>query len=369
MKATISILSKTIVRSFYKEYALFFLIGLYVCFGLLKTADHVFLAKYIVASPALILFYFAIWSIYNLFIISYFQHIFSEERYLFLYDLWLINKWQLTISLFVLHLNLMAPVLMYAVFVLAIAANLGFYWQILYIAVFLALSIWYPLFFYFKTISKPDISLSKKSIFSLNFNINKRYFSFFFYHLLENDWLKLLVTKGLSAGVLVVLISILQTDNDDIRPLLIVVLMGFLPNFSLIASYHAFENQALVFFKNLPISTRRKWLNAVAVFAILLLPELFLLYRYAWLGLGWASPIFAYILGLALATLYYSGLYLKVAVEERFTNIIFIVSIACFVAILFKINVLAIILVVFCLAYFSFTKLYYQYEFVVKSEN
>ncbi len=368
MRILISILSKTVVRSFYKEFALFFLIGLYISFGLFKSSDHIFLNTFILSSSLLISLYFLMWTLYNILIISFFTRFLRKRENIFLYHLSISKKASLYLALFFIHLYLFAPAIAYAVFVSGIAVNLAFYNQLIYILLFVIVSGIYPVLIYKKAISSPDISLSNAAFLVLNFRFKKPYFSFFFFHLFENEWLKLLISKGLSAILLLGLVQILQTDNDDIRPLLVVVLMGFLPNFALVGSYYSFENVNLLWFRNLPILRHKKWLMAVAIFAILLLPELFLLYRYAWDTLPIYVPIYGYLFGVSLMSLYYSGLYLKIAAEERFSNLIFIIAIFCFLAILFKINVLAIIFLVFFTSIITFFTQYYHYELVVKNE-
>lgn len=369
LNTIISILTKTIVRSFYKEFAVVFLIGLYICFGFLRSDDHIFLAKFLLATDGMVVFYFIIWSLYNVFIISYFSKFFTEKAHLFLFDLLLISSFKRNLSLFVLFLNLFAPVLVYALFVIGIAWSIGAYNPIIFIGFFLMISTIVAIFFFNKVIAKPDISLTKTQLFKLNFKFKKPPFSFFFFQLFEKEWLKLLITKGLSVFLLLALSQILQTDNDDIRPLLVVVLMGFLPNFSLVTSYHEFENQTMFYFKNLPISISSRWVTAFSSIGLILLPELFLLYRYAWSNLPWYAPLFGYVFGLSLATIYYSALYLKIAATERFSNLIFIAAILCFIAILFKISVLVISIGLLVVAYISLVRLYFNYEFILKSDD
>jgi hypothetical protein len=284
-----------------------------------------------------------------------------------LLDLYLLSKPERAFALLVLQLNLFAPVLVYGIFVMGISASEGLILPIVYILVFLILSTIFPIFIYTNTLARPDISLSKPSFFRLKLNFKKPHFSFFFFHLFESEWLKLLITKGLSVVLLLALSKILQTDNEDIRPLLIVVLMGFLPNFSLVSSYHTFENQTMFYFKNLPISLSVKWFTAIGSLALLFVPELFLLYRYVWPSLTWYAPVLGYLLGLSLSSLYFSGLHLRIANDERFSNLIFLIGILCFVAILFNTNVLIMASVIFAASYFAFTKLYYQYELIVKA--
>ncbi len=368
MKTLASILSKTVVRSFYKEYALFFLIGLYLCFGFLRSDDHVALNTLVVSSDYLIGFYYILWTLYNWLIINFFtKHIRSKEN-TFLYLSRLAPKASLIASLIIMHIYLLAPILAYAVFAMGIAANLGFYLPIFYTILFLAISIIYPIFIYQNILSKPDTGQVSTGLFRINIKIKKPYFSFFFFHLLENEWLKLLISKGISAVILLGLVNILQTDNSDIRPLLIVVLMGFLPNFTQAGSYHTFENVSLLYFKNMPVYLKNRWAQAIGTFAILLIPELFMLYRYAWEALPFYAPFLAYILGVSLLSLYYSGLYLKIAAEERFSNLILIAAIVCFVAILFRIDVLIISATVLSVATFTFYRQYYKYDFIVKKE-
>jgi len=321
-----------------------------------------------VSSGWLIGFYFLVWTVYNLLIINFLIRFLRKKENIFLYQSFLANKGILYASFSIVQLYLFAPALVYAAFVASIAINLGLYSIVFSISAFLFLSVVLPVFIYRNAIAKPDIGLCASSFLTLHLRFKKPYFSFFFFHLLESEWLKLLVSKGLSALLLLGLVQILQTDNADIRPLMIVVLMGFLPNFTLIGSYHSFENVNLIWFRNLPFHLAKKWLTALATFAIVLLPELFLLYRYAWVALPWYVPLLGYFFGVGLLTLYYCGLYLKIAADERFSNLIFIAAIFCFLAILFSINVLLIIAVVLALGLVTFFKTYYGYEYLVKVE-
>ena len=274
------ILFKTITRAFYQQNTGFFLFLLLVAFGLFRGSDHVLFADLGLQTwPILIGVFFSIWVLYTLKVIQFVLKSFTDPKQEFLYVLRLIPKEKQFGLLFSVHYVLLQPILAYGLFVCARGISTSEWISVGGILSFLGLLLVVPVLWYMKALQAPNDLQNRKYYFStlLNTRFSKPYPFFFLFHLLKEQKMLLFSTKVLSAFFIVGVCRLFTTDSYDHRLVSIGILLSVMAHTQLTARFHGFENQHLLFSRNLPFSLAQRFFLQALSYGLLLIPDLILL--------------------------------------------------------------------------------------------
>jgi hypothetical protein len=117
----------------------------------------------------------------------------------------------------------------------------------------------------------------------LQFTIRKSYPFFFVSYLLNDLKVILLVTKLISAIIILAFLNGFFLETYDSRVVMLGFLGGLVSHSVMVNEFRNYEERFLGFYRNLPHSMLRRWLNLVVVYALVLLPE--------WIIFGSAIPL------------------------------------------------------------------------------
>jgi hypothetical protein len=301
------------VREFFRQRAGFFLVAIFLIFGFLTGREHYAFALFFLTGDWGMVILFMIWGSYGLLCAQFIARQWMRPEYVFLHNVRLWSPAKRFFRLFLMALGFIQPLLFYGVYVLSIARQenilgtgwpLFVYWLLLCLAL-MVVTEW--------RLRNPDVASSaRKSSLRLPF---KRPASMIFWTLewvLRERGLTLLLTK---AGAILFVTATLVYDHTgdyDVRLPAIGFTLAYLMNIGLSQELFAWDNQVWLWGKSLPISHWKRFLNIVALHAILILPETFVAVRGDSMDSlsGWEwMQIFG--LGLACLLLHHVRLYRK----------------------------------------------------------
>ena len=211
MKSINSVACKAFIKQFYQENTGFFLLTL--SFGFLRTPHHVDLAGLLAFSPLYYLVPYVLWIGYTIKVLSFFKRKRKQADYSWVNFLLLmgeISVWKLSFSL---SISLLAPIVGYTLFLLAIAIHFEQWLSTL--AVFMGLI---GIIFALHTVKRQIVGVFEKQSGSSFYHIKWMPKSIPFHFV---EWLltkrgpMLLFTKVISIAILIVGILIFQVEGID----------------------------------------------------------------------------------------------------------------------------------------------------------
>ncbi|HAA16230.1 MAG TPA: hypothetical protein DCE41_32815 [Cytophagales bacterium] len=144
MKALLNVLRKGVVNRYYREQLGLFLVWFGVAFGILSSTEHLALAQFFTAAPAMMLYPMAFWLAYTLYVIRYLVRMLSLREYQFLTQaLRTYSPRKQRLALRLIMLGCLLPVTLYGIFMMAVGMEAYGHWWIL--ALGLALGSWHSL--------------------------------------------------------------------------------------------------------------------------------------------------------------------------------------------------------------------------------
>ncbi len=350
-RSTIIVLTKTLVYPFYRQNAgLLWLAGL-LAGGFMRESDHVALATYAVSSVLVLALYVAIWLLYTLIATRFAVSMIS--RYDVLLHLRLLRPIQKWTGLGVAQLLLMGPAVAYALFVRRIAVHEGQTWAVFAIIGSLLLLWAAGLSWYEYALRHPNpVSRWAAWVNRLRRYVSTPYGLFYLRYLLNEQatlfWRTKLGTGLVWIGILKLYatdhyrINLFRTPDYDLRLIGLGGLLVGLGHATMIYEHYRFEHRWLPIYRNIPVADWRRWTNYVGQFALLLLPEaLLLLYHLPadqplWRSLGpWAF-------GVSLLSVQHSLLLRVHRTPDRSMTVVYIMLIAYFLLIMFRIPLWAL---------------------------
>jgi len=361
MKTTLSILQKVIVNHFYKLNAGLFMFLFYVLFGLPQNVGgfHIAVATLIVQSQFSLLIVFASWFLYNMKCIDYITKQLKAPQQQFLTCILHRGRkesyWYLSFVQFVVYL----PVTAYAIFLTVIAFQRELYLVIAELSGFVLLMLLTAPLLYLKILER-NFSELRFRLLNSSLSIPKTLSTIPLAYIWNNRKQMLFITKLFSLLLLFLFIKTFEPDHYDIRPVLFCFLLSAISNCTIVFEIRNFENDYLQLSKNFPFSRLRRFIQAVVMYVLLLLPELIFVWK-AW-------PVFFHsadylqlaLSAISLLLLLHTILLTGNITMDAFIKIVFAMAMSLFFIILYNPG---IILPVFILL-ISFALFYsYYYEF------
>lgn len=344
----IRVLTKTLVNPFYRQNAgLLWITGL-LAGGFMRGSDHIALAQYAVSSGVVLSIYLTVWLAYTLLATRFAVRMI--RRYDVLLHLRLFPTLRRWAALSAVQAKLMAPAVAYATFVAKVGWELRQFWAVGVIMSSLLLIGLGTLGWYDYALRHPNpVSRWAGWTNDLRRRFQTPYGLFFLRHMLSQQatlfWRTKVGTSLVWIGILKLYatdhyqINLFRTPDYDLRLLALGTLLIGIGHATVVYEQYAFEHRWLTLYRNLPLTDLQRWLRYVGTFALLLLPELLLLLYHlpadkpAWLSLGtWAF-------GLSLLSLQH-GLLLRVhRTADRTMPYLYILLIAYFLLIMFRIPI------------------------------
>ncbi|PKK35445.1 hypothetical protein BWI96_17205 [Siphonobacter sp. SORGH_AS_0500] len=298
-----TVLYRTLVTEFYRQNTGFFLVIVMLGFGIIRSDDHVAVFQYAMTSPSILLYYFAVWTLYAVKIIGFVRQQFRHPAYRFLHYFRLISTPQRVISWLTITISLLLPILAYAFWMSLYAIQNQQWMAIITLILFFAAISLLALLIFERTLRQSDTE-AKVRTFAQNWPLP--YPLFFIQFLLRKHAILVLVTKFFSGALLLGVCLLYPTDDYDERLLAIGLLLGSLIHLGLTTEHYTFEHEYLLFVRNLPLSFGKRFTAHALQMLLIFIPEIILLFRYLpdTVSFLFVGKAFVFISGIQIAALH-----------------------------------------------------------------
>ncbi|GAB3913986.1 hypothetical protein GCM10028803_58720 [Larkinella knui] len=359
MSALWTVPEKLIVRQFYLQNTGLFLVVLMLGFGFLSSTEHIALATYALTDWSFLGAYVVLWVLYTIHSLRFSLQVVQKTDLLQLFRL--IPPGKRVVLLYFLHLQLLAPVIGYAGFMIwvgnqqnATAANTG-------LVVIVSLLSLLPLPFVERALRNPNPEQFSGNISAwLRQRFATPYGLFFIRYLFREQPATLLLTKiGSCLGILGVL-ALYPTDDYDIRLLSLGMLLSAALQAGIVFELYQFEANQLLLLRNLPVSIGNRLLGYLKIIALLISPEAVLLIKNHPADVSIPATLFVWLFGLGLVALQYATLLARHRSRDRFMSLLFWPIIGCFLLIMYRLPVWALALAGLAAATLLFIRTYYR---------
>ncbi|MGV3557157.1 hypothetical protein [Larkinella arboricola] len=335
MKALWTVPEKIIVRQFYLQNTGLFLVILLLGFGFLSSNEHIALATYALHDGFFLAGYVALWLLYTLYTIRFNSQVIQTTDLLQFFRL--IPAAKRLLIFYLLNLQLLAPVLLYAGFMLwvgtqqqTVSAN-G-----ILVLVIGSLSV-LPLPFIERALQKPNPEHVSSRLGSwLRHHLTTPYGFFFIRYLFREQPITLFLTKTGSCLLTIGIILLYPTDDYDIRLLSLGILLSAAFHAGVVFKLYQFEATHLLLLRNLPVSLFRRWLLYGGIIALLMSPEMLLLLYRRPEAVSTLDIAGVWLLGFSILLLEFTALLTRHQSRDRFMATLFWPVIAYFLLIMYR---------------------------------
>jgi len=363
MRITITILQKVLVNYFYKVNTGFFLFVFYVLFGLPQNVKefHLSLIYGVIKNPSMLLLVMGAWVLYNIKCTDYIIKQLKQPQQQFLYCLY--NLPAAAMYTYFLYVQLMVylPVLLYAIFVAAIALQKGYTAPAIETILFTAAITSLTPLIYTRVLQHRPFIQGMFKLPRMFAGLQKPLFSLPLYHIWYNRKQMLFITKTFSLLLLYAFIKLYGPEHYDIRPALLCFMLVAAVNSTTIFEMKIFEDYFLQIQRNFAFTIVNRFANTLLTYAILLLPELL----FIWKGYPLYFTVFDYLqlllLSVGLLALFKAVLLTDDMKMDSFMRIVFFILIALFFIILYNPGILLGV-VLLSVSFGIYASYYYGFE-------
>lgn len=365
MRIIAKILQSVLVNHFYKLNAGFFIFIFFALFGVVRGGQliefHLGLIQAILSGPLFLFMIICIWGLYTIKCINYITKRMMEPSLSFLTCLNRLPKKQVWGWMCFVHFEVSLPVLAYVSTIVIVAMKAHQYQQALIIVISNILFFLGAVLLYFKTLQShsTETLLSRIRIPALPFN--KPFFLLPLYYIWQERKLMYLLTKIFTLVYLYGFIQFYEPYRYDIRPVLLSFLLIITAHGTLIYQIRNFENEYLLFTRNLPISILKRFFQSIGLYFVLMLPELL----FIWKGFPLHFSLIDYaqiiLIVLSLPAFLHAILYTSIMNSDEYMKIVFALITTLFFLILYDLGILVFVFVLI-LAFVFFYFHFYEFE-------
>lgn len=316
MSYPISILIKSFVKQFYRENAglfLFFITVMFLCVGPLNGAGlieyHYSLIMGMLESIQFLLIVYALWLLYARKCLAFVMKKQFDPQYAFTYLLNSIGGRRRFGVLAMAYILLLAPIILYGLVVVVIAFYHHLYLRgagtlCCLLLLFLAVTLWHAYQMNYAE-KRPFVSWRP---FSFLVRINT-YPVILFSHICRRQAWLFTGIKIFTCGVLFTMARNNISGDYDIGYPFLFFNFGVMSNGIIVYRLRLFEETHLLFYRAMPVTLLRRWLNYALVHAVLLIPEWITIIALAPVHLhiddAWRLGLCAYSVLLLLNAIYF----------------------------------------------------------------
>jgi hypothetical protein len=365
MSNTDSILQRSVTSPFFRRHAGFFLFVFFLLFGLQPNFKQTLEFHYVIlngiASSANFFFIaFLIWFLYACKTIHFFNGCIKNKAYNFLQHLNAVSPGKRFLHLLLLQLQLLAPVLCYGIVVVLlavinhhIAGGLAVVFTLTGLCIFTTVAANFLL-------QKTKPAALKLRLPSFHFHFPSNLFSFLLKFIFTEQFIVLLLIKLVTFSCLYFFAKKDVQVFED-RMLWLLYLTCLIGHSILIFRNHHFMETKISFYRNLPVKPVATLLSLLAVYTIVLIPEIWALKGVAIQQHAVINYIWMILTGPSLLLLLHCFLYTEDMKMEGFLQLLFGVWI---VTLFFSLSSNRWLLPLICLgmAVIIFFTSYYRYE-------
>lgn len=365
MSAVRKVLGRTLVKPFYQANAGFFLIIIGLLFGFLKTPQHIDIATALAYSP---LYYTIPLGLFILYTIKTLQFCYTAQRLpanQFMGWLVLLKPSKRVPIVLIIQAQLLFPIIAYSGLLLYTALQHKLWLSVGLVIGINLLLIFGAAHFLHKRLLRPTDPHLVSGFRLWTNRLPKPLAMLFIHELFNRQAVLLLGTKVISIFVLAGSIMIFQVEGTDYRLLTLGLLLSGGINSVLSFHYQRFEQNDLVLFKNLPISSSTWFSKFTLTYLLLFIPEIVV-----FLGNSITQVPFSILIGnvlfpMALLCFYQAILYRKSVSMDNFIKYPFFTTAILFFVILGYVPAFALVVVLLLVSYLIFRRYYSRFNLVV----
>lgn len=359
MSAVANILRKSIITPFYRSHAGLLIFVFLVMFG---TVESRYLVNYhetlilgMFNSTVFMLCVIIVWILYSLKILLYILSLLRKPEYVFLNSMILINKSKAFAQILIAVFSCFLPVIVYSIFIYSVGISQHYYVNSMGIFIFhviLCCINAYVILLFLRTQHKYSWTLVSLRLPNLGGRIG-----FYISHILSEEKIGLLISKGFSLALLYI-VREASEPGDDFRILGLTWVFVLLAHTLLVLKVKTFEDQYLTWMRSLPINSVKTCLLYFAFYTAIMLPEL--LFSVTMIENAYEVLILALLSG-GLLMFIHAYLFKPNRNPDRYSVLLFWLLIITFLIILSKL-IIALIIALVLTASIRITNRYYKYE-------
>jgi hypothetical protein len=277
-KPMTNILIRIFTTGFYRAHA-----GLFLFIGLVMVGSvpPQFIWEYqktlmlaFITSGGMMLIVFGIWLLYTLKAVQYIaSQLYAVNQQFLFYSINSFSKNRQFKSWAVAHSVILFPILTYGSIAFLVAIFSHHFLAAAIIFLFMLTLIASGAFVFVKLVNRLIDGSNQSFLLRLSSKWKKPFYSLFIFHLFDKMKVQYLITKFLSWLIIVAIFNLFDDVKHDVRVAGIAVLAIISAHAVLIFQEHVFENQYLVFARNLPYTSFNRFINFFKTYLLLLLPE------------------------------------------------------------------------------------------------
>lgn len=345
------------VSEFFKQRAGMFFVVIAVLFGFLSGREHHAFASFFLTDRFGMMYLFLIWLAYTIFCIHFLLNLWKRQDYHFVFQTRLWNFKTRLGRFSLIASGFLQPLVLYGIYMIVVAYQDGFLYRVWPLPLYYTMLILSIILAAEWRINNPRLVVNKKqgiSHWQLPRPVSWIYWSIEW--LFREKGVTLLICKTGTAIVFICTLIYYGTDDYDLRLPAIGLSLGYLLNVGLSYELYQWESVIWMWNRSLPVSVSRRFLRAMFIHALIILPETLICLRYDVLSFGDAVQL--YSLGLGIIMLYHTYLYKKNGLLEDSMQPVLTGFVILTLIILYKIPVLIIASSCIVLSYVMFPKWY-----------
>lgn len=355
------ILYLSVVKEYYRQNAIFIFAVMMFAFGFLRGQEHMAIINQALRIPFVLSCFFLLWILYAVKVTLFTLRFLSQRSSEFLYHIRLFPPRKRIWTFMNLQFWLIQLTFTYAVLMLGKGIVEKTWGAVLAIVLANMVIVVAGAWVYEYRIKRPNSRQdSVRKYFSLNLITPQ--FLFYPRHLLTQQTVLLLITKTFTAFVLMGVCYLYPTDDYDIRLISLGCLLAAFSQSVILQNLHFFERMYFDFYKNMPVSDLRRFLNYLLTLMVILLPEAVVMARNFPGGLGVTDGLsqFFFLLSVTVMLLHYQVFVARN--NESGFQVVFFSGLTLAILIMFRIPVWAFSWAGLAGAYLVLKRRFYQVE-------
>lgn len=368
MSALTNVFAKVFIREFYRLNAGFFMVVITLTFGFMSGREHKALAEFFVASPLLSLIPISVWLVYAAKVILFNKQRLQLAENVFLFNTSITSFTQQTVCASQTLFIQLIPTALYGLFLCVMALRNGFYQSLITIIAGMVVLQVFSTLILVRSLRTP-IREFKTSVFKrfIDKHTVRPLWWIYIVTVLRQEPFLFVGTKIFTGLLLFAVTQLYIGETYDARLLAMAATFAGIGNYMVMMQLQLFDFRSFILMKGLPLGILRRWATLVSITLVFVLPELIIVIKYA-PSISTIDLLSTLMLIPSLALTVYSLLYLKFKNQETLGRLTFGIAMVHVVLILFKIPVVAFVIVNLTLAWMIFRWRYYKFELPASKE-
>jgi hypothetical protein len=368
MNGTNTILIRTFVKPFYRQNGGFFIFIFIILFGAVGRVDgaglfeyHFSLIRGMLKNPFVFLLILFLWLLYAKKCEQFILNILRRPDYAFLQILSTVKTKKIFVSLGMVQILLFLPVITYAMIIVVAGIYLHAYIACGILLLYLVFICLISTGWFVYLIQNPGYS---EEIKTGKFNLKSAetsYWNFFIRFIGKNKKLLFTGIKIFSCGILYGML-VNQTGTDhELNMIVLFFSLGILGHGLLIHQIRDLEETRLSFYRSIPVSLFKRFVQYAVFYFIILLPEIFTIVLLTPKHVSYPDAALFVFFGYSLLLFMHSLLFIQFFPMKAYLKIILCLYLIIYCSILFS-SLFWLCLILFLSSLAIFRARYYQYE-------